>query len=143
IPDRMTEGYGVHLKALQHLVENEHCDMIITMDTGITANAEARYCRENGIIFICTDHHKVQPDKMPDSIILNPKFHPHPDYQELCGCGITFVLLRRLGETFPVSSTVWNDILALVGMATICDVVPLNGVNHRLARLGVEALMRS
>ncbi len=143
IPCRFKEGYGVNLKAIQHLIENEHAEVIITMDTGITANEEAAYCRDRGIEFICTDHHKIQPEKMPDCIILNPKAHPDPRYQELCGCGITFVLLRRLSERFPLPDEVWTDLLALVGMATICDVVPLNCVNHRLARQGVAALMRS
>jgi single-stranded-DNA-specific exonuclease len=83
---------------------------------------------------------------MPDCLILNPKTHPNSMYQELCGCGITFVLLRKLAQHFPQLSTqapVWTDILALTGMATICDVVPLNGVNHKLAKYGVDALMRS
>ena len=80
---------------------------------------------------------------MPDSLILNPKMHPNEMYQELCGCGITFVLLRKLGKEFQVSHEVWNDILALCGMATICDVVPLNGVNHKLAKMGVSALVKS
>lgn len=143
IPCRFEEGYGLNLKAIQHLIEDEKAELILTMDTGITANQEAAYCKARGVEFICTDHHKIQPEKMPDCIILNPKTHPDPQYQELCGCGITFVLLRKLGGQFKVSAEAWNDILALVGMATICDVVPLNGVNHRLANLGVKALLRS
>lgn len=146
IPCRFNEGYGVNLGAVQHLVENENAEVIITMDTGITANVEAAWCRERGVTFICTDHHTIQPAKMPDCLILNPKLHPDPAYQELCGCGITFVLLRKLAAQFPefpANHPVWTDLLALTGMATICDVVPLNGVNHTLARSGVRALMRS
>lgn len=146
IPCRFKEGYGVNSKAIQHLVETEKADLVITMDTGITANVEAAWCRDRGVTFICTDHHKIQPDKMPDCLILNPKLHPEPLYQELCGCGITFVLLRKLAQHLPdkkIDPNVWTDILALTGMATICDVVPLNGVNHKLAKMGVEALMRS
>lgn len=144
IPCRFEEGYGLNLDAMKHLIDNESAELIITMDTGITANEEAAYCLSRGVDFVCTDHHKVQKDKMPDCVILNPKLHPDPDYQELCGCGITFVLLRRLAKTFPINDqSVWTDILALAGMATICDVVPLNGVNHRLANLGVQALARS
>ncbi|NRA46331.1 MAG: DHH family phosphoesterase [Oligoflexales bacterium] len=143
IPDRFVEGYGVNLNAVKHLVQNEKADLIITMDTGITANEEASWCKEVGVDFICTDHHKIQTDKMPDCIILNPKMHPDPLYQELCGCGITFVLLRKLGEVLNPPASVWTDILALTGMATICDVVPLNGVNHKLAQHGVAALLRS
>jgi single-stranded-DNA-specific exonuclease len=143
IPDRFTEGYGVNLGAIQKLVRERGAEVVITMDTGITADVEAAWCKEHGIDFICTDHHKIQKEKMPNCVILNPKLHPNPEYQELCGCGVTFVLLRKLGKLFPIPQDVWNDILALTGMATICDVVPLNGVNHRLARYGVDALMRS
>ena len=146
IPCRFKEGYGVNLGAVQHLVNNEQADLIITMDTGITANEEAAWCRGRGVTFICTDHHVIQAAKMPDCLILNPKQHPDPAYQELCGCGITFVLLRKMAAHFPQipsNHPVWTDLLALTGMATICDVVPLNGVNHTLARSGVRALMRS
>jgi single-stranded-DNA-specific exonuclease len=146
IPCRFKEGYGVNLDAIRHLVESEQADVVITMDTGITANAEAQWCRERGVTFICTDHHKIQPEKMPDCLILNPKTHPDSVYQELCGCGITFVLLRKLAQHLPgrkIEESVWTDILALTGMATVCDVVPLNGVNHKLVKYGVDALMRS
>jgi single-stranded-DNA-specific exonuclease len=143
IPDRFSEGYGLNLKAVQYLIEEQKAQLIITMDTGITANVEAAYCRSMGVEFICTDHHKIQPEKMPDCIVLNPKLHPDLNYQELCGCGVSFVLLRKLGREFEVPPETWTDILALTGMATICDVVPLNGVNHRLARMGVEALLKS
>lgn len=143
IPCRFKEGYGVHLSAIEHLISTERAQVIITMDTGITANEEARYCRQHGVEFICTDHHKIQPDRMPDCMIMNPKLHPDPEYQELCGCGVTFVLLRKLGRRFSVPADLWQDLLALTGMATICDVVPLNGVNHHLARLGTRALLQS
>jgi len=143
IPCRFKEGYGLNLKAIEHLIDDEKAELIITMDTGITANAEAAYCRARGVEFICTDHHVIQPEKMPDCIILNPKMHPDAMYQELCGCGITFVLLRKLGERLNPPAAIWTDLLALTGMATICDVVPLNGVNHRLAKLGVAALSKS
>ena len=143
IPDRFKEGYGVNLSAVKHLAQNENAELIITMDTGITANEEAKWCKENGVEFICTDHHKIQQEKMPDCIILNPKLHPEEIYQELCGCGITFVLLRKLGRHYDLKGSIWTDLLALTGMATICDIVPLNGVNHSLAKMGVSALSKS
>ena len=143
IPCRFKEGYGLNLQAIKHLIESENAELIITMDTGITANKEAEYCKSRGVEFICTDHHKIQPDKMPDCIILNPRQHPEESYRELCGCGITFVLLRKIGKEFDIPNNIWTDILALVGFATICDVVPLNSVNHKLANVGVEAFMKS
>jgi single-stranded-DNA-specific exonuclease len=143
IPDRFTEGYGVHQKAIEHLVLKEKAQMLITMDCGITANKEAKWCQEHNCTFICTDHHLVQPELMPDSIILNPKFHPEQEYQELCGCGIVFVLLRQLGRHLKAPEYIWTDLLALTAMATICDCVALNAVNHRLAYLGVRSLLKS
>lgn len=142
IPCRFKEGYGLNLDAVKSLVD-QGIDLLITMDTGITANEEAEFCRSHGVDFICTDHHKINKEKMPDCTILNPKQHPDPIYQELCGCGITFVLLRKLAKQFDVGSSVWIDLLALAGMATICDVVPLNSVNHKLAKLGINALLKS
>ncbi len=143
IPCRFKEGYGVNLDAIKHLVQDCGAQLIITMDTGITANVEAAWCAEQGVDFICTDHHLVQAEKMPDCVILNPKQHPNNLYQELCGAGITFVLLRALARHFPVPQELWTDLLALTGMATICDMVPLNAVNHKLAKMGIRALTRS
>ena len=143
IPHRIREGYGVNLTAIQHLVEDENAEIIITMDTGITANTEAAWCRQNGVEFVCTDHHKIQVENMPDCTVLNPQTHPDPQYQQLCGCGVTFVLLRKLGEKFDIPLEVWSDLLAITAMATICDVVPLGGVNHKIVQSGVKALMKS
>ena len=143
IPCRFKEGYGVNLQAIKHLVHDVGAEVIITMDTGITANIEASYCKEHGVDFICTDHHVIQAENMPDCKILNPKQHPDSQYQELCGAGITFVLLRALARQLPVPQTLWTDILALTGMATICDMVTLNAVNHKLAKLGIQALINS
>ncbi len=143
IPCRFKEGYGVNLDAVRHLVQDCGAQLIITMDTGITANVEAAWCAARGVDFICTDHHIVQSDKMPDCVILNPKQHPDRLYQELCGAGITFVLLRALARHLPVPNELWTDLLALTGMATICDMVPLNAVNHKLAKMGLRALLRS
>ena len=143
IPCRFREGYGVNLQAIKHLVHEVGAQLIITMDTGITANVEASYCKQHGVDFICTDHHLVQAKNMPDCKILNPKQHPDAQYQELCGAGITFVLLRALARHLQVPAELWTDILALTGMATICDMVTLNAVNHKLAKLGIQALTRS
>lgn len=143
IPDRFKEGYGLNLEAIKKLVKEEGAEIIITMDCGITANVEAHWCKENNVQFICTDHHKINPANMPDCLILNPVLHPDPSYRFLCGCAVTYVLLRQLAKDFPCSEALWYDLLALAGLATICDVVPLNSVNHKIAKLGIRALSRS
>ena len=143
IPCRFSEGYGLNLTAVQKMIHEEKIELLITMDTGITAINEAAYCKAHGVQFICTDHHTIQADKVPDSLIVNPRMHTDPLYQHLCGCGITFVLLRQIGKKFGVPEELWVDLLALAAIATICDVVPLNGVNHRIARLGIAGLAKT
>lgn len=73
IPCRFKEGYGVNLNAVKKLIEEDKAELIITMDTGITANEEAAFCRSRGVDFLCTDHHKIQAEKMPEALLLNPK----------------------------------------------------------------------
>ena len=140
IPCRFQEGYGLNLAAMEKMIHEDGIEVLVTMDTGITAKTEAAYCASCGVDFICTDHHTIQADKLPLGIIVNPRLNPNALYQHLCGCGITFVLLRQIGREFALGGEFWVDLLALAAIATICDVVPLNGVNHRIARMGIAGL---
>lgn len=153
IPDRFQEGYGVNKKAIEKLILEKKVDLIISMDTGITAKKEVDYCRSLGAEFVCTDHHTIQEELLPECEIVNPKLYHDEYYKDLCGCGICFVFLRKLGQSllkntpdskrYQISNTQWKDILALVGIATVCDIVPLNGVNHSIVKLGLAALTES
>ena len=148
IPSRFSEGYGVNKQAIKDLADKD-VDLIISMDTGITAKEEVSYCKSLGIDFICTDHHSIQTELLPDCIVVNPKLYHDPYYKELCGSGISFVLIRKIANILEkkyelsVSREEWKDILALVGIATVCDIVDLNGANHSIVRLGLSALETS
>lgn len=145
IPNRLYEGYGVNINAIKKLIFEHNVNIIITMDTGITAAKEALFCTQNQVDFICTDHHTIQQDSLPTppSIVINPKLNSNPLYHHLCGCGITFVILRKLRTFFTIPDDIWIDLLSLVGLATICDIVPINGVNHKLVKLALEALQKT
>ena len=58
-PAVLMKAMGVNLQAIKHLIHGVGADVIITMDTGITANIEAAFCKEHGVDFICTDHHVI------------------------------------------------------------------------------------
>lgn len=150
VPDRFTEGYGLNPESLETLIKNESPDLIITVDAGITASEEAEICRRAGVDLIVTDHHSIDPSRLPSCPILNPKFHPDPEYRELCGCAITYVLLRHMARTYREIGArlngmkdLWVTLAALAGVATICDVVPLNPVNHQLVLVGMKCLSDS
>jgi single-stranded-DNA-specific exonuclease len=147
IPDRFTEGYGLNETSLNLIIDEKRPDTIITVDAGITSKNEALICKNRGVKLIVTDHHKIDAARLPDCIILNPKFHENPDYQELCGCATLFILLRhisRCSEFIKLKTEknvdLWVTLTALAGVATICDIVPLNSVNHFLARRGMKCL---
>src|SRR3989475_6780171 len=139
IPNRYEEGYGLNAAALRHLAQ-DGAKVMLTVDCGITAVAEARLARELGVDLIVTDHHHP-PAELPDAYALvNPRRPGDPSIEkELAGAGVALVLARRLlGDlAFGLRQ---DELLQLCALATVADVVPLRGGNRVLTRLGLEAL---
>jgi single-stranded-DNA-specific exonuclease len=136
IPDRFREGYGLHRHALQTAKE-EGVQLVITVDTGITAVDEAAYAREIGLDLIITDHHEPLAT-LPEAIaVINPK-QPQCSYPfpQLAGVGVAFKLVQALYEQTPKQ---WLDLVAL---GTIADLVPLVGENRLFAAFGLEQMNR-
>src|SRR3990172_8146248 len=127
IPDRFEEGYGLGSERIKKLVE-EGCQLIITVDSGITAVEEADFIQELGADLIITDHH-LKPDKLPEAYAI---IHT----TALCGTGIAWLLASKLS---PKPHTL-DPSLDLVAIATIADLQPLLGANRALARTGFEVL---
>ncbi|HEX7002928.1 MAG TPA: single-stranded-DNA-specific exonuclease RecJ [Trueperaceae bacterium] len=140
IPNRLTDGYGVHPERVEE--HAEACDLFITVDCGITNLAEVARLRELGVEVIVTDHH--QPgDELPDCLVVHPSLAPGraPGVAELTGAGVAYHLLwtlhRRLGLEDPLEYT---DI-ATIG--TVADVAPLLGENRALVKAGLERIASS
>jgi len=148
IPDRMTEGYGPSPRAMQ-ILKGEGTSLVITVDCGATAQAAFEKAHEIGLHVVVLDHHAtetlppalahVNPNRIGDTSGLN----------QLCAAGVTFLFLvalnrslRKAGwfETNGVAPPDLMESLDLVGLATICDVVPLEGVNRALARAGIARI---
>lgn len=150
IPDRHTEGYGLHIAAVQKLAE-EGTNLIITIDLGITANAEIKLANELGVDVIVTDHH-IPHQILPEAFaIINPKClgpagEQYPDPM-LCGAATAFKLiqgfLKRYGEEFGVSLSWSKWLLDMVGVATLSDMVPLLNENRLLAFYGLLVLRKT
>ena len=146
VPHRLDEGYGLNLAAVCRLAE-EGARLIVSVDCGITAVAEAAALRRAGVGLVITDHHTPHAVLPEADVIVHPRIggaYPNP---ELCGAGVAFVLAWALAQHLagservdPAFRTLLLDLLPLAALGTIADVVPLVGENRIIARHGLEAL---
>lgn len=147
IPLRMRDGYGLSADAIRQAHENG-CELIISVDCGVSAHAEADLASEFGIDLIITDHHQP-PDELPTCLaLINPHLSANRfPWRDLAGVGVAFFLLvglrRRLRENGYFTHHPEPDLrqgLDLVALGTIADIVPLGGVNRILVRAGLQRL---
>jgi single-stranded-DNA-specific exonuclease len=149
IPDRLTQGYGLHRDTLQ-LMRERGVRLVITVDCGSSDREQVRFARQEGIDVIITDHHEVPPELPPANAVLNPK---RPDcgfpFDGLAGVGVAFNLLMalrtRLRERrFFAGRAEPNlrEYLDLVALGTIADMVPLVDENRILVKHGLSELAR-
>jgi len=134
IPNRFTEGYGPNELAFRQAAENG-INLIITVDTGISAVHEAAIAKELGLDLIITDHHEPGP-VLPDALaIIHPKL---PDsiypFRELAGVGVAFKLAHALYGEVP------EHLFEIAVIGTIADLVSLKGENRLIAKKGLEKL---
>jgi single-stranded-DNA-specific exonuclease len=137
LPSRFEEGYGLRRETLTKLAE-DGCELVLTVDCGITAVEEVAHARALGIDVVVTDHHRPG-EELPDCPIVatRPSDYPFP---ELCGTGVVYKLGQAL---LGPESDVLARHLDLVALATISDVVPLVDENRALAQAGLRALART
>lgn len=149
IPDRVADGYGIH----EHLIdraEADGIDTIVTCDNGIAAAAEIQTAKDKGMAVIVTDHHEIPYREEngerkvilpPADAILNPKQYdcPYPN-KNLCGAVIAFKYITALYECFDVPQKELEDYYELVAIATVGDVMDLQGENRILVKEGLRRL---
>lgn len=150
IPDRLKEGYGPSAAAMRAL-QVEGAGLAITVDCGAAGGQAFETAREIGLDVVVLDHHRVEA--RPDAAAhVNPN---QPDDRSglgfLCAAGVTFLFLVGLNRALRDSGfyrerelnepDLLND-LDLVGLATVCDVVPLEGINRAFVRQGLAQLSK-
>ena len=140
IPNRFKEGYGLNKDAIQKL-KKDGCDLLITVDCGITSIEEVEFANSLDIDVIITDHHQPHPDGLPPAIgVITPKM-PESEYpfDGLAGVGLAFKLAHGLmggGDLDPFLQSQ----LDLVALGTVADIAPLTGENRVLTSLGLTEL---
>ena len=145
IPDRMTEGYGPSPAAMR-VLHGEGARLVITVDCGAAAIVALEEAKKLGMDVVVLDHHRVEAAP-PALAHVNPN---QPDdtsgLGHLCAAGVCFLFLVALNrhlrdsgfyETRGMAEPDLRLFLDLVGLATICDVVPLSGVNRAFVRFGL------
>jgi len=150
IPDRIFEGYGPNLPAIEQLAERG-ARLLVTVDCGSTSHAAIARANELKMDVVVLDHHQVS-SQLPDTVALvNPNRDDDMSGQgHLCAAGVVFLTLVALnrelrnrnwyGDTVaPPNLMEWLDLVAL---GTVCDVVPLKGVNRAFVLRGLEIMHR-
>jgi len=140
IPTR-DEGYGLDIPALE-LLKKRGTELIITVDTGISAAAEAQYIKDNGMKLIVTDHHQV-PEEMPEAIAVVDPHRPDDtsEYKEFAGCGVVLKLLMALETVMGGDAeSVFTQYADIAALGTIADVVDLGGENRIIVREGLRLM---
>ena len=139
IPNRLEEGYGINENAIEK-IHADGCDLIITVDCGITSVKEVDLANELGIDVIVTDHHECQSEIPNAYAIVNPKQDDcNYPFDMICGCGVAFKMIQALTDKEEFKNTMYNY-LEIVTLATICDIVPLVDENRIIVKNGLKLM---
>lgn len=143
IPDRISEGYGLNMQAIDTL-HNNGVKLLITVDSGITAIEETAYARSLGMHVVITDHHECKEELPEAEAVVNPRrldsIYP---FKELAGVGVAFKLLcalERNNKTIDEMMNLYGDIVAI---GTIADVMPLVSENRAIVANGLKLLEKT
>ncbi len=150
IPDRLTEGYGPSLAAVANL-KAKGVSLLMTLDCGVVAHDPLAHAAELGLTAIIVDHHLAGETLPQAHAVINPNRQDDVSgFGYLCAAGVTMILVATVnrmlrqrgfyGEARPEPNMLqW---LELVALATVCDVVPLKGLNRAYVSQGLKVMAR-
>ncbi len=138
IPSREEDGYGLNCAALKRL-RDQGVKLVVTVDNGISALAEAEYAARLGLELVITDHHQPGTDLPCAAAVVDPHRRDAVlPFRSYCGAGVAFQLARAL-----LGDAGMDELLVLAAVATVGDAVPLTGENRSLVRKGLKKLRKS
>lgn len=150
IPDRIKEGYGPNLKAMDSLKERG-IQLVVTVDCGIVSFEVLAHAKAIGLEVIVVDHHQAET-RLPDAVaVVNPKRHDESqEFAYLAAVGVTFLLVVAVNRALRQAGWYSGDRpepdprhwLDLVALGTVCDVVPLKGLNRAFVAQGLKVMAR-
>lgn len=137
VPHRFREGYGLTPASVERLVAMRP-ELVVTVDCGISAEAEVGALRAAGIGVVVTDHHEGA-GSVPEGVpVCDPKLGDYP-FPELAGAGVALKLVQAVGERLG-APTAWRELTDIAALGTIADIVPLLDENRALVADGVSRM---
>lgn len=152
IPDRVADGYGLHRELIQRAFE-DGIDTIVTCDNGIAAYEEIAQAKSLGMTVVVTDHHEIPYAEgetgreyriPPADAVMNPKQPdcPYPS-KNICGAVVAWKLVQGLYERMGLPKEAAMEFLEFAAIATVGDVMDLQGENRIIVKEGLKALERT
>lgn len=138
IPNRLNEGYGLNMKAIEE-IKAQGYSLIITVDCGISGTEEVKYAYQLGMEVIITDHHEPL-ETIPDAeaVIDCKRVDNTYPFKSLAGCGVVFKLIQGLSQVMGLDEKAYLKYLDIICIGTISDIVPLIDENRVIAKLGLK-----
>ena len=152
IPDRIKDGYGINEHLISKAIEDK-VDTIVTCDNGIAAYNEILYAKESGLTVVITDHHDVPFRDTeegrewivpPADAVINPKQKncPYPN-KNICGAVVAWKLIGTMYEDVGISKKEILEFTELAAVATVGDVMDLQGENRIIVKEGLKKLSKT
>jgi single-stranded-DNA-specific exonuclease len=151
VPDRLREGYGPNTPALLQL-RDEGVRLVVTVDCGTNAHEPLANAAEAGLEVIVVDHHVAEPMLPRAAAVVNPnRLDEESPHGALAAVGVAFLLVVAVNRALRQAGWYTNgraepnllQWLDLVALGTVCDVVPLAGVNRALVAQGIKVIRRN
>ncbi len=147
IPDRIDEGYGPNAAALRYL-KRQGIDLVVMVDCGTTSFEPLKVAQDMQLDVIVVDHHAAQPLLPPAIAVINPnRLDETSSLTNLCAAGVSFMmlvalhrLLRQQGWFSKCPEPDLRQYLDLVALGTVCDVMPLTGLNRAFVAQGLQIM---
>ncbi len=142
IPHRLIEGYGLSRSGIDYAL-SRNCQLMITVDCGISAFEEISYANSKNLDVVICDHHKAKESLPPAFAVLNPKVAPSYPFKELAGVGVAFKFMLAFYKYLSLPEEKLYEDLDLVALGSVVDVVPLLGENRCLVKYGLKRIVSS
>lgn len=138
IPSRFTEGYGLTRAALERVKELD-CDLLVTVDCGISCRDEVKAALDEGISVVVTDHHEAS-DSVPEGVpLIDPKAQEGNPSDILAGVGVALKVIQALGSRFGFPH-LWRSYTDFATLGTVADLMPMRDENRALVADGLRQM---
>lgn len=144
IPSRIEQGYGLTESSINDVIDLG-AKLLISVDCGVRDYEIIHKYMEKGLSFVITDHHQP-PSDIPEDLgyPLVHQMYPKREYPflNICGAAVAFLLVQQIKNEIGISSDITEDTrgLDLVALATVTDMMPLQGVNRVFVKLGLDQM---